>query len=435
VVALIFYLVVLCAYASLCALAVVIPTHQSLPQEDLHFRRVSHVAAAAAATAVEETCPSPSSETVQVIQIAARAATAATATALRGDPTEPSHVPWASSMSDMTGQGAGGRAGSGRGQGGGAARGRGGAGQGRGGAGRGRGGSGRSWGVERARSGARRKPRTSVSLGDKLAIIDIKDAGHTWAQTPDMFQVNISMLAARDIYDKRDVYKRRAAVAEDLTSTRLRRSYFEQVSQGLWDSYKALQRVGTRHLPVSGSFLEALARRIARELGATGFRGSPHFIQNWAAHHNLRNVALWGQGVSADTETAAPHIAQIRAQLESYRADRVYDMDETGLFYRCIPNRAYVEAGHRRQALGTKAMKSKGRITLVLACNATGSNKIPVAMIGKAKQPKCLKAPHHACPLPYFSQQSAWMDGEVFKSWFDTFFFPLYGPALLSGWP
>jgi len=59
VVALIFDLFVLCACASLCELAVIIPTHQSPPQEDLHLRHVSDVAAAAAAAAMEETCPSP----------------------------------------------------------------------------------------------------------------------------------------------------------------------------------------------------------------------------------------------------------------------------------------------------------------------------------------------------------------------------------------
>ena len=158
--------------------------------------------------------------------------------------------------------------------------------------------------------------------------------------------------------------------------------------------------MGTRHLPVSGSLLEARARRIAVELGATGFKGSPHFIQNWARHQNLRNLALWGQGVSADTEAAAPRITKIREQLEDHPTEIIYNMDETGLFYGCVPNRAYVQAGQLRQVRGTKAMKAKDRVTLVLACNASGSHKIPVAMIGKAKQPKCFKPPRDPCPLP-----------------------------------
>ena len=182
--------------------------------------------------------------------------------------------------------------------------------------------------------------------------------------------------------------------------------------------------MGARHLPVAGGVLEARYRRIAADLGATGFKGSPYFIQNWARRYNLLNVALWGQDGSVDTEAAAPRIAQIQEQLEAYPPDRIYNTDETGLFYRCIPNRAYVQAGRRRQAQSTKAMKAKDRATLVLACNATRAHKIPATMIGKAKQPLCFKPPGQACPLPYFSQPSAWMDGDVFQSRLETVFLP-----------
>jgi len=67
-------------------------------------------------------------------------------------------------------------------------------------------------------------------------------------------------------------------------------------------------------------------------------------------------------------------------------------------------------------------MKAKDRINFVLACNATGTRKIPVAIIGRAKQPLCFKPPLRPCPLPFFSQTNAWMDGDHFKSWFETIF-------------
>ena len=102
--AFIFELVVLCACVLSCASTVVIPTHQSPPQDDVHWRRMSDVAAAAAAAAVEEATPNPSIETVNVIQIAARAATAATATALCGAPVVLSTVPWGLRTSGGTAQ-------------------------------------------------------------------------------------------------------------------------------------------------------------------------------------------------------------------------------------------------------------------------------------------------------------------------------------------
>eukprot|EP00170_Pyropia_yezoensis_P004091 contig_16886_g4102 len=237
-----------------------------------------------------------------------------------------------------------------------------------------------------------------------------------------MFQLDISCSGARAIYKRQDEYKRRAAASEDLSSCRARRSYFEQVSQGLWDWYQTLRRLGARHVSVSGGLLEARARRIGTELGVTGFKASRHFIQNWARRYKLRNIALWGQGASADIAGSTGRVSEIRKELEVYPPDRIYNMDETGLFYRCTPNRSYVQAGQRRQARGTKAMKAKDRVTLVWAYNATDSHKIPVAFIGKAKQPRCFKPPRQACPVPYFSQNNAWMDGVIFKSWFETVF-------------
>jgi len=107
-----------------------------------------------------------------------------------------------------------------------------------------------------------------------------------------------------------------------------------------------------------------------------------------------------------------------------YPAETIYIMDDTGLFYGCIKNRANVQAGQRRQVRGSKAMQAKDHITLVLECNATGSHEIPVATISKAKKPKCCKPPRDPYLLPYFSQPSAWMDADVFKSWFETVFLP-----------
>lgn len=436
--AFVFELVLLCACASLCASFLVDLTPHDPSQTLPEWQRVGDLAAAAAAAAVEEVCPSPSRETVQVIKVAARAATAATATALGGDPMQLADVPSGAfpAREQRTADGAGsalrGQAHSGREHGrtqderhGDGATGP----SGGGGARRAaqevdRGEQGLGRGIERTRLAGIRKRRTPISLSDKLSLIALKNAGHSLAKTLSVFTLSISRSAARGIYKKRADYKRRAATAEEPSSFRLRRSHFEQISKGLWEWYSTLQRLGARHGPASGALLEARAKRIAREQGVEDFQGSRHFVQNCAKRNNLSNIALWGQGGSADMEGAAERISEIRAELEAYPAVRIYNMDETGLFSRCIPNRSYVEAGRRRHARGTKAMKAKDRVTFVLACNATGSHKIPVAMIGKAKQPLCFQPPRRPCPLPYFSQKSAWMDAEIFKSWFETVFLP-----------
>lgn len=175
---------------------------------------------------------------------------------------------------------------------------------------------------------------------------------------------------------------------------------------------------------MSGGLLQARARQIAETMGVTSFKGSSHFIQNWARRFNLHNMALWGTGSSADAAGAAERVAKIREEPEGCLPEHIYDVDKMGLFFRCIRDGAYVVAGQRRRARGTKAMKAKDRVTLVLACNATGTHKIPVAIIGKAKRPLCFKLIRAACALPYFAQKSAWMDKKVNKMWFESVFLP-----------
>lgn len=71
---------------------------------------------------------------------------------------------------------------------------------------------------------------------------------------------------------------------------------------------------------------------------------------------------------------------------------------------------------------GTKAMKAKERLTLVLCCNATGSCKIPPLLIGTAKKPHCFR--NGPCPLPYTNQQRAWVDKIRYREWWTNVFLP-----------
>ena len=64
----------------------------------------------------------------------------------------------------------------------------------------------------------------------------------------------------------------------------------------------------------------------------------------------------------------------------------VYNADQTGLFYNKLPNQMYVSAA-RKDYRGVKQMKSKDRVTLMVATSAVGG-KIPLFMVGKAKAPE-----------------------------------------------
>ena len=66
----------------------------------------------------------------------------------------------------------------------------------------------------------------------------------------------------------------------------------------------------------------------------------------------------------------------------------IYNADQTGLFYQKLPNQLYADKNAMRTTRGVKQMKSKERITLMVAIAADGS-KVPLTIVGKAQQPEC----------------------------------------------
>ena len=67
-------------------------------------------------------------------------------------------------------------------------------------------------------------------------------------------------------------------------------------------------------------------------------------------------------------------------------------------------------------------MNAKDRIAAFVGTNADGTCKLPMAIIGKAKNPRCFRLGTH--PVPYFTQRKAWSKSVTFKKWFYNYFFP-----------
>ena len=85
--------------------------------------------------------------------------------------------------------------------------------------------------------------------------------------------------------------------------------------------------------------------------------------------------------------------------------------DEFGLFYQCLPNKT--DQLKSEKCYGGKL--SKIRITGLAAAN-TMVDKLPMFVIGKAKNPRCFKNVRFL-PCRYRNQRRSWMDGKLFEEW------------------
>ena len=86
-------------------------------------------------------------------------------------------------------------------------------------------------------------------------------------------------------------------------------------------------------------------------------------------------------------------------------AKQIYNADETGLLWKCLPDRTLV-AYREKSAPGFK--KSKECLTVLGCTNATGTHKLKRVMIGKFAKPRCFKNVNmNALPVIYKPQRNA----------------------------
>ena len=208
-------------------------------------------------------------------------------------------------------------------------------------------------------------------------------------------------------------------------------SQFPGIDQHL---FQWVQMARSARLPVTSESVSAKALHIRelllsqnnsreQEEALIKFTASPTWVGRFTARHALISVRLRGKAGSVNISDVSQGIAQFCENLSTYDVDNIYNMDETGLFFNLFPRQSYVlESESGKTLRGVTGMGAKDRVTLFVCTNATGTRKLPRAMIGKAKKPRCFSLSLPA--VPYMSQRNAWADKITFKHWFTSCFIP-----------
>jgi hypothetical protein len=155
------------------------------------------------------------------------------------------------------------------------------------------------------------------------------------------------------------------------------------------------------------------------------FTASNGFVSNFIVRNGLDSFLLHGKdGSCPNSEEVQAEMSAIRLALEDFEACHIFNVDETGLFFRCLPRRSYIHRHeNKRNIRGTAQMNAKDRITAICCTNAVG-DKVPIVCIGKAKNPRIFRTCVAGLPCVYFSQAKAWSTSKIFRSWYTQVFLP-----------
>eukprot|EP00102_Acyrthosiphon_pisum_P017775 XP_008189323.1 PREDICTED: tigger transposable element-derived protein 4-like [Acyrthosiphon pisum] len=143
-----------------------------------------------------------------------------------------------------------------------------------------------------------------------------------------------------------------------------------------------------KNIPLNRTILLEKANEYAQQLGHTNFKASSGWLTNWKKRHNVVFRTVYGEKASVDTHCCSNGIKNLPDVLAGYSSNDIFNVDETGLFFKCLPDKTSMLKG--KECSGGKY--GKERITIMIGSNMSGTEKLKLFVIGKAKKPSVLKA-------------------------------------------
>jgi hypothetical protein len=184
--------------------------------------------------------------------------------------------------------------------------------------------------------------------------------------------------------------------------------------------YQWQRRHTEKGFPMTGPLIRLKAAEYWKKMPMYKDQTMPAFSDGWLTGFKRRYSIRWHtfHGEAASVPDSIHHeMKAIQIICDEYAPEDIYNMDETGLYWRRMPNGGLASEGRPGQK------RDKTRITIVVASNATGSDRLPLWIIGTAKTPHALRGVNMASiGCKWRHNKKAWMRHEIMEQWLRTFY-------------
>ncbi|XP_064116376.1 tigger transposable element-derived protein 1-like [Macrobrachium nipponense] len=295
-----------------------------------------------------------------------------------------------------------------------------------------------------------KKKRKMMTVNEKVKLLDMLKAGSSYASVASMYRLNESTVH----YIKKDELKicKTASItfSKDtklVVTPRNKRIVQMENALSVWITDCRVKKVSL-NTNIIRTKAKTLYDSLVPEGGSNeedndgdgddeddptprekrGFVGSKGWFEKFKRRFGLRSVLLYGEAASADQEAALRYVEDEFPKLikeGGYILEQVFNMDETGLFWKRMPSRTFLYKDEVKKP-GSKAHKD--RVTLLMCGNATGFMLKP-GLIYKLLNPRALKNKNKALlPVYWMSNKKAWITKALTLDWKTC-----NGPALRRG--
>ncbi|GFT96729.1 tigger transposable element-derived protein 6 [Trichonephila clavipes] len=166
-----------------------------------------------------------------------------------------------------------------------------------------------------------------------------------------------------------------------------------------------------QNILIGGPLLKEKVKAFAKELGIE-FSASEGWLTNFKKRNGIVFKKMCGESSSVDINVCSEWQNSLSDLIKEFQPRNIFNTDDTGLFFKCLPEKTF--AFKKEKYHGEK--HSKERLTVLLAVNMDGSEKITPLVIGNSAKPRCFKG-INSFPIKYRSNKKAWMTTELFNEW------------------
>ena len=167
----------------------------------------------------------------------------------------------------------------------------------------------------------------------------------------------------------------------------------------------------------SNALITAKALSLAKLYDIDDFTGGESWLRRFKLRYNVAWKKQHGEKQSADVDAAESWVEEKLPELiENYEEDDIFNADETGLYWRGLPDRGYyASSNNNKQPSGAKIPKE--RVTALVTANMSGTEKLPMLVIGKYANPRCFPKDKSKLPVIYRNSVNSWMTSHIFREW------------------
>ena len=258
---------------------------------------------------------------------------------------------------------------------------------------------------------------TILSLKTKNELLDELERGVPVVEL--VAKYGVAKQTISDIKKKKEEIRAFNKVASSCTDPsfskmRLKSGHYSKVEEATVKWFMQQESVG---VSVRSFELKNAAFRLAKQMGVKGFTASDGWLHRFRRRHCLFSKRAHGESGSAKVSDIDPFRTELNKLIadEGLLMSQVYNMDETGLFWRSLPVSTHV-MGRVTKAKGRKLDKT--RISILCGANADGSHRLTPVVVGKSARPRCLKDVMHKLTCHYYNSINAWFTAGIFETCF-----------------